>query len=268
MKTLDDVGRYWNTYVNDIEVCHSPVGTLEFFDELEAYRYNKLSYLRDYVGFYRYCGMRVLEIGCGPGVDTLQFTRAGANIWAIDLAPRAVELARMNLILHGFGEKAQQVYVGNAETLAFPDNTFDAVYSNGVLHHTVSVKRAIDEVRRVLKPTGEAIIMLYNRWSWFNLLAILSGTKIEHRDEDAPIIQRYSIRQCRRMFRHFGGQIEIHVDRFPAETLKHDNLFGKLYDTVLVPLFNAIPAPLKRPFGWHIMIRARKAPVVEGGRLS
>lgn len=261
MRSLDDVRRYWNTYINDIEVCKNPVGTLDFFEELEAYRYEKISYLRDYMRFEQYYGAKVLEIGCGPGVDLLQFARAGADVWAIDISPRAVDLAHTNLVAHGFGEKTQQVTTGNAEALNFPDDTFDLVYSHGVLHHTTNTERAIGEVRRVLKPNSEAIIMLYNRYSWFNALAVLSGTKIEHRDEDAPIIRRYSTRQCKRMFRHFGGPIEIHTDRFPRKTLKYENLFGKLNNFVLVPLFNAIPNRLKRPFGWHIMIRARKVAI-------
>lgn len=257
--TLEEVREYWDTYTNDIEVCKNPAGTLEFFNELESYRYDKISYLREYIKFKKYQGKKVLEIGCGPGIDAVQFARAGADIWGVDLSSRAIELCRANLIINGFQERAEQFFVGNAEELPFPDESFDSVYSHGVLHHTVNTERAIEEVRRVLKPQGAAVIMLYNRWSWFNFLAILSGTNIEHKDEDAPIIKRYSIRQCKDMFRQFGGKIEIHVDRFPKKTLKHKNLFATLNNKVLVPIFDALPDMLKRPFGWHIMIRAIKA---------
>lgn len=216
-KTLEDVGNYWDTYINDIEVCKNPVGTLEFFEELEEYRYEKISYLKKYINFDKYQDKKVLEIGCGPGIDSVQFASAGADVWGVDLSSKAIELCRSHLILRGFQDKAKQFFVGNAENLDFKDRSFDVVYSHGVLHHTVDTTRSIEEVRRVLKPNGEAIIMLYNRWSWFNFLATLSGTKIEHKDEEAPIIKKYSIRQCRDMFRHFGGKIEIHVDRFPKK---------------------------------------------------
>jgi ubiquinone/menaquinone biosynthesis C-methylase UbiE len=255
---LADIKEYWNHYINDIEVCKNPVGTLEFFDELETYRYRKLAYLQDYVGFHRFKGKKVLEVGCGPGVDLLQFARAGADPWAIDLTPRAVELARENLALHGFGPKRSQVCEGNAEALTFADESFDAVYSNGVLHHTANTEKAIAEIRRVLKPGGEAIVMLYNRWSWFYALAKLSGINIEHPDKDAPIIRTYSVRQVRTLFREFRGKVDIQTHRFPKQTFKYHGISAKLHNHVFVPLFNSVPRWAVKPLGWHILVRARK----------
>lgn len=252
--TLEDVRGYWNEYVNDIEVTDLPSGTPEFFDALERYRYDKIDYLRDYVGFSAYRGKEVLEIGCGVGIDLLQFARAGAKVTAVDLTENAVELATANLAREGY---QGDIRVGNAEALQFPDDRFDVVYSHGVLHHTVDTEKAIAEVHRVLRPHGEAIVMLYNRYSWLNLVATLSGTPIEHAKKDAPIVRRYSTRECRRLFHRFR-EVAIHVDRFPKRTVKFDNLFGKLNNNVLVPFFEVLPDPIKRPFGWHIMIRARK----------
>lgn len=252
--SLEDVRSYWNEYVNDVEVTQLPVGTPEFFDALERYRYDKIDYLKDYVGFSRYKGKKVLEIGCGVGIDLLQFARAGAEVAARDLTPNAVELARANLAREGY---SGDIKVGNAEALDFPESSFDVLYSHGVLHHTVDTGKAVREVHRVLRIGGEAIIMLYNRYSWFNLAAILSGTPIEHARKDAPIIRRYSTRECRRLFRQFQD-VQIHVDRFPKRTVKFDNLFAKLNNSVLVPFFGILPDALKRPFGWHIMIRAIK----------
>jgi 2-polyprenyl-3-methyl-5-hydroxy-6-metoxy-1,4-benzoquinol methylase len=252
--TLDDVRQYWNEYVNDIEITDLPVGSVEFFEALERYRYDKVDYLRDYVDFPRYRGKKVLEIGCGAGIDLLQFARAGADVAARDLTENAVALATKNLARAGFSGDIRQ---GNAEALDFPDETFDVVYSHGVLHHTVDTEKAIAEVRRVLKPGGEAIIMLYNRVSWFNFVAWLSGTNVEHKDKDAPIIRKYTTSECRSLFSRFGT-VSIHVDRFPKRTLKHDNLFAKLNDYLLVPFFEVLPDAIRRPFGWHIMIRATK----------
>jgi len=252
--TLEDVRAYWNEFVNDIEVTDLPVGSPEFFDALERYRYEKIDYLRDYVGFSRYRGKKVLEIGCGVGIDLLQFARAGAEVSAVDLTPNAIQLATANLAREGYRGNLR---VGNAEALDFPDGSFDVVYSHGVLHHTVDTQKSIHEVYRVLGAGGEAIIMLYNRYSWFNLAARLSGTNIEHATKDAPIIRRYSVGECRKMFSRFR-QVEIQVDRFPKRTVKFDNLFAQLNNYLLVPFFELLPDRIKRPLGWHIMIRATK----------
>ncbi len=252
--SLDEVRCYWNQYVNDIEVTDLPVGSSQFFDELEKYRYDKIDYLRDYVGFERYEGKKVLEIGCGVGIDLMQFARAGADVTARDLTENAVRLATANLAREGYKGDIQQ---GNAEAIDFPDNTFDVVYSHGVLHHTVDTEKSISEVLRVLKPGGEAIIMLYNKYSWFNFAAAVSGTNIEHKDKDAPIIRRYSTGECRKLFGDFTN-VRIHVDRFPKRTVKFDNLFAKFNNYLLVPFFEILPGAIKQPLGWHIMIRADK----------
>jgi len=252
--TLEDVRRYWNEYVNDIEVTDFPVGSPEFFDALEKYRYDKIDYLRAYVDFPRYKGKKILEIGCGAGIDLIQFARAGASVSARDLTENAVDLATRNLAREGYSGDIRQ---GNAEALEFPGETFDVVYSHGVLHHTVDTERAIAEVHRVLKPGGEALIMLYNRISWFNFVAWISGTNVEHKDEDAPIIRKYSASECRKLFHRFEN-VEIHVDRFPKRTVKFDNAFAKLNNYLLVPFFAILPDAIRRPLGWHIMIRAQK----------
>jgi 2-polyprenyl-3-methyl-5-hydroxy-6-metoxy-1,4-benzoquinol methylase len=101
LHTIEDVRNYWNTYINDAEVIDEPLGSPEFFDALERYRYDKIDYLKDYVDFGRYAGKSVLEVGCGPGVDLLQFARAGARVTARDLTENAVTLARANLAREG-----------------------------------------------------------------------------------------------------------------------------------------------------------------------
>jgi ubiquinone/menaquinone biosynthesis C-methylase UbiE len=108
----------------------------------------------------------VLEVGIGLGTDFTRFARAGARLAGIDLTEAAVDLVRRRLAHEGL---EADVRVGDAENLPFADGTFDLVYSWGVLHHTPDTARALDEVRRVLRPGGEARIMLYSRRSWVAL---------------------------------------------------------------------------------------------------
>ena len=192
--TLGDVKRYWSTHVNDIEVIRAPVGSPEFLEELERYRYEKMPYLRGIVTSSSWRGKRVLEIGCGPGIDLVQLAGAGATVTGMDLTPPAARLARRHLQIRKLPGSTLE---GNAELTPFADGTFDAVYSHGVLHHTVDTQRAIDEVHRVLKPGGEAVIMLYHRLSWFWLLSKVTRTPVEHADADAPIVRVYSTAEVR-----------------------------------------------------------------------
>lgn len=251
---LQEVQEYWNEYINDIEVAFSEKGSKEFFDELEAYRYRKLAYLPKVVSFPSYKGKKVLEIGCGVGIDSLQFARAGADLTAIDLAPNALKLAQQNLEVHGY---SATFINANAESLEFPDNHFDVVYSNGVLHHTPRPQKGINEVYRVLKPGGEAIILLYKKNSWMHLLAKIKGVHVEHEEKEAIVIFYYSCKEVCQLFSKFEN-MRLLIERFPCKTPKYSGIKNLLYNRLVVPFFNILPRALIRPIGAHIMIWAYK----------
>ena len=111
-------------------------------------------------------GKKVLEVGPGAGGHSALFAKHGAHMTSLDITParaRATE-AKFRLM----GERAEHCHAinGDSENLPFPDASFDIVYSNGVLHHTLDTEKAIAEVLRVLKPGGQAVIMLYCKSSW------------------------------------------------------------------------------------------------------
>src|SRR5688572_31734137 len=127
----------------------------------------------------------LLEIGCGMGYDSLEFLKRGVRVTATDLTPNAVELARRHFEVEGV--RAEDVRVENALALSFPDETFDAVWSNGVLHATGDTPLAIQEARRVLKTGGRAVIShFYRKPSWMYLLNRLGRENIEFKEEDPP----------------------------------------------------------------------------------
>ena len=119
----------------------------------------------------------VLEIGSGGGGHAAIFSRRGASVVALDITlERAISTAqKLDLISND-----SRAYQGDAEALPFRDSSFDIVYSNGVLHHTENSKQAINEIYRVLKPSGKAVLMLYARHSaafWLNIFprGLLTG---------------------------------------------------------------------------------------------
>jgi SAM-dependent methyltransferase len=130
-------------------------------------RYRLEPYILPFANFGEARGKKVLEIGVGLGADHEQFAKAGAELYGIDLTPRAIEHTRSRIRLIGGQSKLS---VGDAENLNFPDESFDWVYSWGVLHHSPDTPKAISEVYRVLKPGGLAKIMIYHKWSLIGLM--------------------------------------------------------------------------------------------------
>jgi len=160
--SLRDVRAFWEGHpVAATSVAHEP-GSPEFFEE-----YDRLREVNEPVDFsYRlhefrdFVGKRVLDIGCGNGYVLSRFAREGAHATGIDLTKAAVDLSRRRFELM---ELSGQFVVGSAEELPFPTESFDAVTSMGVLHHTPDTSGAVAEVRRVLKPGGRLIVMFYHR---------------------------------------------------------------------------------------------------------
>ena len=97
--------------------------------------------------------------------------------------------------------------------------------------------------------------MVYNRYSWLNILSGLSSVKLEH--EDAPVFKTYSIRKFRSMLSGFSHR-EIIPERFPVRTRLHHGIKATMYNAVFVSGFNLIPRPIVRPLGWHLMAKATK----------
>lgn len=160
MTQIDDVRAYWNANPLLSHELAEP-GSPAFFSALDtAKRTDTERFAMPYWAFDGYRGRKVLDIGCGPGWVTVQYTAGGAEVSAVDLTPRAVEIAQRHLALRGLTASVQ---VGNAEALPFADASFDLVVASGVLHHTPDTQQAFREAFRVTRPGGEGKITLYRK---------------------------------------------------------------------------------------------------------
>ena len=90
------VREYWNIHIHDLDISSHPAGSPEFFRDLDEYHFEKLHHLLRLVDFDGYAGRRVLDVGCGAGVDLARFVRGGATGVGVDAAGSAVRLARDN----------------------------------------------------------------------------------------------------------------------------------------------------------------------------
>ncbi len=134
----------------------------EWFERIEAHRYAVEPFIHSAAQFTRHHGKTLLEVGVGAGTDHLQWARAGCVCHGVDLTEAAIETTRARLQLYGLRSALQRI---DAETLPYPDAAFDLVYSWGVIHHSEDPARIIAEIRRVLKPGGRFIGMVYGRHS-------------------------------------------------------------------------------------------------------
>jgi SAM-dependent methyltransferase len=249
---IEAIRSYWNERIHDLAIAKHPVGTPEFFDELAEYRFDKLRYLPEVVDFNAYAGKMILEIGCGVGLDLARFAKGGAKVTGVDLSTTAINLAKQNFSQRNLPGEFK---VMNGEALEFPDNSFDVVYVHGVLQYTDDANRMAAEALRVLKPGGEFIGMVYNRRGWLNVMSKFFKVELEH--EDAPVLEKYTIREFRKMLSGFS-KVKIVPERFPVKSRLHHGVKGFLFNTVFVGCFNVIPRPLVRRSGWHLMAFAEK----------
>ena len=157
------VAQFWDNRPCGSFASDEELGTRAFFDEVASYRYSAQPFMRELIGFHRFTGKRVLEAGCGLGTDLRQFALAGADVVGLDLSASSVKLAQQHFLL---SDTEGAFCRGDVERIAFADESFDAVYSFGVLQHTPNTQAGIDECWRVLKPGGRFILMLNNRRSW------------------------------------------------------------------------------------------------------
>lgn len=244
----DRIYDFWSRNVNcekifGTEVTASERGSEQYFNDLERQRYRSHRHLLPWIHTME-PGKSVLEIGCGIGLDSFQMAKNGLKLTAIDLTDVAIGIVSerfKNNNLPG------QFLVGNATELQFDDNSFDYVYSFGVLHHANDTEKTIQEVYRVLKPGGEAKIMLYNRHSLNEIVHRVTRIPFEDKDELCPVVRRYTIKEINKLF-----------DMFQSVSVKKDFVYGEGYKI----LFKMTPKPiynfLSKMMGWHLMISATK----------
>ena len=244
---ISQIAGYWDERIHDLAITTYPVGTPGFFRQLDEYRYDKLNYLTRLVDFDGYKGKNLLEVGCGAGIDLVRFARGGANVFGVDLSKTAIDLACKNFEQ---SEQKADLRVMNGECLQFEDNSFDVVYAHGVLQYTADAGQMIAEIHRVLKPGGEAILMVYSKHSWLNLMRKVTKVPLEH--EDAPVLRKFSIRELRQLLQPFQTY-QIVPERFPVKTRLHSGWKARLFNNVFVAAFNLMPKRWIRRFGWHLM---------------
>lgn len=244
---LSDVQRFWEAHVNNEYYTRSERGSERYFAQIERRRYRWHYHLVDLFRELEGNSGRLLEIGCGIGVDSIQLARAGFDVTGVDLTESAIDVAERFAEHHDVAVRFLQ---SNAEDLEFTADSFDVVYSFGVLHHTPNIERAIREIRRVLVPGGRAYVMLYHRHSLVDLVHRIGRLPYESPrslKDHCPVVHTFSRREAAELF---GGFREVQIEAAYPFT------YGFRYVCGWMP--RSLVRWLGGQIGWHLMIRARK----------
>jgi 2-polyprenyl-3-methyl-5-hydroxy-6-metoxy-1,4-benzoquinol methylase len=270
--SVDDVRAYWDARPCNLRHSAKPVGSREYFDEVEARKYFVEPHIPGFAEFPRWSGKRVLEIGCGIGTDTINFARHGASVTAVDLSEKSLEITRARADLFGLSDKVQ-LHWADAERLAasVPSEQYDLIYSFGVVHHSPHPDRILAELKNYLKPGGILKVMVYHRYSWKVLWILLSYgrgrlldlERIVARYSEAqtgcPVTYTYSRQAARELIESQDFKVlDIHADHIMPYRIPD----YVQYRYVKVWYFRWMPASLfrslERAFGWHLMITATR----------
>lgn len=176
-------------------------------------RYRLEPYIISFANFEGAKNKKVLEIGVGLGADHQKFAEAGAELFGIDLTERAIKNTSERLKLFGLNSSLS---TGDAEHLKFENNTFDQIYSWGVIHHSPNTQQAIDEIYRVLRNDGKAKIMIYHKYSFVGYMLWLryaflklkpftSLAEIYSKYLESPGTKAYTTKEAYEMFSKFSS---------------------------------------------------------------
>jgi len=279
--TLKEVKEYWGKK-NTPQQWYSKKDpfTLAWFNELAYKRYNVYyKHLAETAEFKWHLGEEVLEIGCGLGTDLVEYAKNGARVTGVELGLDQVMLTKLNLDLHEL--PYNKIVEGDVENLPFADNSFDFIFCFGVIHHTPNTEKAVEEIFRVLKPDGVAVVMVYARgWKHYIKRCFVHGLllgkwvrygfnwqkvydQISEVHGASPKTNVYTRRGVKKLFSRFST-VDIKKKRLgeffeykPYNTVKFPNFVKNIFF-----LFN-----LEGLLGENWMIRIQKKPFPREAKL-
>jgi SAM-dependent methyltransferase len=283
-----EVQSFWNTHPCGDHIVGGLHGRFaddyeSFFTAYDAWRYDQEGHIPACLDRIDWRDRKVLEIGLGQGAESEQLIRRGARWSGLDLTAESVERVRSRLAVRDLRHDALKQ--GSALAIPYQDDSFDYVFSHGVLHHIPDIRAAQAEIHRVLAPGGTLVAMLYAR----NSLNYQVSIRLIRR---AALAAAYPLRRTR--FVNRSALLRQHLDNaartglrdyLDLDTFTHRNTdgplnpFARVYSErevvrdfpgfELVESFqrymHAPPLPVRRlplgdRLGWHLWVRLRARP--------
>lgn len=256
MTSIRDVQDYWNRRPCNIKHSPSQIGSREYFDEVEARKYFVEPHIPKFANFHNYRGRKVLEIGCGIGTDAMNFMRSGALYTGVELSEESLSLAKRRADLYGL---SGDFILGNVEELShvISEQTFDLIYSFGVLHHTPNISKGLEEIRKFCSNDTTVKVMLYAKFSWKSAM-IEIGLDQPEAQSGCPIANSYSREEVNDLFNSSGFKVkdisQAHIFPYKIEKyLQYEYEFVDWFKVMDDEMFRKLETVL----GWHLLIEAQ-----------
>ena len=252
--TITEVKKFWNDRPCNVRHSNKDVGTKEYFDEVEAKKFFVEPHILDFTEFSKWEDKKVLEIGCGLATVGANFAINGADYTGVELSESSLELAKKRFEVLG---KEGSFYSGNAEELSsfVPVETYDLIYSFGVIHHSPHPEKIISEIKKYMNENSVLKIMLYAKDSWKNYM-IESGFDQPEAQYGCPIANTYTKQEVINL-----------LDGYEVLSIEQDHIFPyqvepyKKGEYIKQPWFDSMPPEmfrtLEKNLGWHLLITAK-----------
>lgn len=252
--TIEEVKKFWDDRPCNVRHSSKEVGTVEYFNEVSNKKFFVEPHIIDFTNFDSWQGKKVLEVGCGLATAGIEFAKAGAEYTGIELSEESLTLAKKRFEV--FGETGN-FYSGNAEQLStfLPTETYDLIYSFGVIHHSPYPEKIISEIKKYMNENSVLKIMLYAKDSWKNYM-IEAGLDQPEAQYGCPIANTYTKQEVVGL-----------LDGYEVISIEQDHIFPyqvepyKNGEYVKQPWFAEMPPEmfrsLEKNLGWHLLITAK-----------
>lgn len=252
--TIEEVKKFWDDRPCNVRHSSKEVGTKEYFEEVERKKFKVEPHILKFTEFSKWEGKKVLEIGCGLATVGVNFAFHGADYTGVELSKESLALAKKRF---GVFEQTGKFYSGNAEELSsfVPVETYDLIYSFGVIHHSPHPEKIISEIKKYMNENSVLKIMLYAKDSWKNYM-IESGLDQPEAQYGCPIANTYTKQDV----------VEL-LDGYEVISIEQDHIFPYQVEPynqgeyIKQPWFQSMPTEmfrtLEKNLGWHLLITAK-----------
>lgn len=254
---INTVKDFWDSRPCNVRHSQKPIGTIEYFDEVETKKHFVEPHILNFAEFQKWKNKSVLEVGCGIGTAAVNFAKAGACYFGIDLSEESIKLAKQRFEVYGLTGNFTTI---NAENMyqAFEKNKpFDLVYSFGVIHHSPNPRNIVLEISKLMNEKSEFRFMVYAKNSWKNYM-IEAGLDQPEAQSGCPIAFTYTKDEIK--YDLLGKEFDIisieqdHIFPYQIEPYKKgEYLKQPWFETMPNHMFKV----LEQNLGWHMLVTAK-----------